>query len=153
MNALRLLRRMSFLSDRRRLELYPPFFLTGVKVVELSQDWRRVRLLLPLRFISRNAGGAMFGGYQAALADPIAALACVRSFPGFAIWTRRLQLDFRRQWATDLELRFAFDPQAEHSVREDLERRGRSTQTFGMAFHLSDGTPCTQIENTVALRT
>ena len=32
--------------------------------------------------MSRNPGGVMFGGYQAALADPIAALACARVFPG-----------------------------------------------------------------------
>jgi len=48
MNAVRVLRSMRFLSERRRLELYPPFWLMGVKVVELAPDWCRVRLRLPL---------------------------------------------------------------------------------------------------------
>ena len=53
-----------------------------IKVLEIADDWRTVRILLPLNARSRNPGGVMFGGYQAALADPIAALACARVFPG-----------------------------------------------------------------------
>ena len=45
---------------------------------------------LPLNTVSRNPGGVMFGGYQAALADPIAALACSRIFPGYSCWTRAI---------------------------------------------------------------
>ena len=53
-----------------------------VKVVSLESNWRNVRIRLPLNTLSRNPGGVMFGGYQACLADPIAALACSRIFPG-----------------------------------------------------------------------
>ncbi|HEB66324.1 MAG TPA: PaaI family thioesterase, partial [Gammaproteobacteria bacterium] len=59
LNLLRLLRRMRFLSDRRRLEWYPPFRLMGVKVIELAPDWRVVRLKLPLTMLSRNMGDTM----------------------------------------------------------------------------------------------
>ena len=56
----------------------------GLRVLELSDDWRRVRLLLPLAG-NRNPGGGMFGGAMACLADPIAALACSRVFPGHQV--------------------------------------------------------------------
>ncbi|NCW57195.1 MAG: hypothetical protein EBV65_05905, partial [Gammaproteobacteria bacterium] len=73
----RFLRFMSdrrILSDARMLEFYPPFWFMRIKVLEMDREWRRVRIRLPLNAISRNPGGVMFGGYQAALADPIAAL-------------------------------------------------------------------------------
>lgn len=152
MNLLRLITRSRFLSPKRKLELYPPFWLMRVKVLELSPDWRHLRVRLPLNMGSRNMGGGMFGGYQAALADPIAALACARVFPGYAVWTRNMKIDFRREGKTHLELVFDFDPEVEKQIREDLETKGRSNPTFKYHYELTDGTPCTTIHNTVAIR-
>ena len=141
-----------FLSDARRMELYPPFFLMRVKVLEISEHWRKIRMRLPLNTISRNPGGVMFGGYQAALADPIAALVCARVFPGYAPWTRAMNIDFRHGGSTDLELRFKMDPEQEEQIRAELAERGRATPTFEYGFYLADGTQCTYIKNTVAIR-
>ncbi|WP_455208771.1 PaaI family thioesterase, partial [Kaarinaea lacus] len=124
MNALRILRKMSFLSARRRLEWFPPFFLMRVKVVELQHDWSRVRIKLPLNAFSKNMGDAMFGGYQASLADPIAALACEKRFPDNSVWTRAMRIDFVRAGNSDLELRFEFDENLYHKIKRELEQRG-----------------------------
>lgn len=152
MNVLRLLQRMHFLSPRRRLEWYPPFWLMRVKVLELDERWQTVRLRLPLTAISRNMGDSMFGGYQASLADPVAALACARRFPGYSVWTRSMTIDFVAEGNTDLELCFEFDPAVEQQIREDLARKGRSTPCFEYGFFREDGVRCTHIINTVAIR-
>ena len=91
-----------WLSDSRLLELYPPFLWMRIKVLEIADGWRRVRIRLPLNAISRNPGGVMFGGFQASLADPIPALACARVFPGYAVWTRAMNIDFEHGGSTDL---------------------------------------------------
>ena len=94
----------------------------------------------------------MFGGYQAALADPIAALACARVFPGYSVWTRGLTIDFELGGSTDLELRFEFSESQEADIRATLAREGRATPSFEYGFHLADGRRCTRIVNTVAIR-
>jgi acyl-coenzyme A thioesterase PaaI-like protein len=142
----------SFMSDARRLELYPPFFLMRVKVLEVSADWRRLRIRLPLNTFSRNPGGVMFGGYQAAVADPIAAIACARIFPGYSVWTRAMCIDFQRGGSTDLELRFDLPAELEQHIRRELETAGRATPTFEYGYYLSDGTRCSVVRNTVAIR-
>lgn len=152
LNALRLLRRARFLSPRRRIEWYPPFWLMGVKVVALEENWNEVRLRLPLTVFSRNLGDSMFGGYQAAIADPIAAIACAKQFPGYSVWTRTLSLDFEHPGDTDLELRFVFDPAIREQIRDDLQRRGRSTPAFEYGLYRSDGTRCTHVHCRVAIR-
>jgi acyl-coenzyme A thioesterase PaaI-like protein len=149
---MRFIARARFLSERRRLELFPPFWLMRIKVLELSEDWRTVRIRLPLTMLARNGGGGMFGGFQAALADPIPALSCLRVFPGYAVWTRRLVLDFRSEGLTDLELRFRFDHALETNIREELAEKGRSTPEFEFAYYLADGRICTIVHNTVAIR-
>ena len=146
------LSRLRFIPARKRLEWYPPFFVMRIRVLELSDDWRRVRIRLPLNGFSRNPGGVMFGGYQASLADPIAAIACARVFPGYSVWTRALTLDFLRGGSTDLELRFEFPAEQEAAIRRELDERGRATPVFQYGYHLADGTQCTQILNTVAIR-
>lgn len=137
---------------RRDIELFPPFWLLGIKVLEASENWRRVRIRLPLNFFNRNLGASMFGGSQATLADPIAAIACAKIFPEYSTWTRAMHIDFRIVGTTDLELRFELDAEIEDQIRKELEEKGRATPTFKLGFYLKDGTLCTEITNTVAIR-
>ena len=141
-----------FLSERRRLELYPPFFFMRVKVLEISDDWRKVRVRLPLTSFSINPGGVVFGGYQAALADPIPALACGHIFKGWVVWTRSMHIDFVHGGSSDLELNFEFPRQTEEKIRTQLKADGRANAEFEYAYVRDDGVRCTLIRNTVAIR-
>jgi acyl-coenzyme A thioesterase PaaI-like protein len=152
MGLLRIISNLKFLPEARRLELYPPFFMMRVKVLEISGGWRKVRMKLPLNGVSRNPGGVMFGGYQASLADPVAAIACSRVFPGYSVWTRGMSVDFQKGGSTDLELRFEMGPEQEAAIAAELKARGRATPTFEYGYYLSDGSLCTLIKNTVAIR-
>ena len=146
------MKRVRFLSSRRRIEWYPPFRMMGVKVVELDPDWRRVRLRLPLTAFSRNLGDSMFGGYQASVADPIAAIACSKQFPGYSVWTRSLHLEFDHPGDTDLELRFDFSESIRAQIEADLVRKQRSTPAFEYGLYRSDGVCCTRVSCRVAIR-
>ena len=139
-------------SDARLLELYPPFIPMRIKVLEITGQWRVVRIRLPLNARSRNPGGVMFGGYQAALADPIAALACARVFPGYSVWTRAMTISFDHGGNSDLEMRFSLTPEQEKDIRMQLESEGRATPTFEYGYIRGDGVRCTVIRNTVAIR-
>ena len=136
----------------KRLENFEPFKMMQVKILELTPDWRSIKLLLPLSEAATNHQGTMFGGFMASLADPVAALSCGKLFPGYAAWTRKLTIDFLRAGTTDLELRFDFPPDLEPIIKKELEEKGRSTPTFIYAYHLNDGTLCAQVKCTVAIR-
>ena len=152
LNLYRTLRHQSWLSPRRRLEWYPPFWLMRVRVVDLSDDWRRIYLRLPLTLFARNMGDCMFGGYQAAVADPVAAMACNRVFPGYAVFTRSMSIDFIYPGNSHLELRFDMPPEVEKTISEELQEKGRSTPTFSYGLYRDDGVMCSRVENTVAIR-
>jgi uncharacterized protein (TIGR00369 family) len=139
-------------SPASRLTCYPAFRPLHIQVLELADDWRAVRIRLPLAGANVNPGGGMFGGAAAALADPIAALACNRVFPGNTVWTRALQLDFRREGRSDLELRFRMASGQEAEICRELVERGRSTPTFEYGFWDARDRLCIQVTNTVAIR-
>lgn len=136
----------------KRLEWYPPLRAMSIKVLELSDDWRSVRIRLPLNAHNMNHGGGMFGGAISSLADPIPALSCNRVFPGHQLWTRALKVDFRREGRSDLELRYSLAPDQEAQIREELARRGRATPTFEFGFYDTQDRLCVWVHNTVAIR-
>ncbi len=136
----------------KRLENFEPFKMMQVKILELSPDWRKIRLLLPLTHAATNHQGTMFGGFMASLADPIAALSCGKLFPGYAAWTRKLTVDFIKAGIGDLELRFEFPAELEPVIKKDLEEKNRSTPTFEYGYYLKDETLCAKVECIVALR-
>jgi len=136
----------------KRLENFEPFKMMQVKILELTPDWRSIKLLLPLSEAATNHQGTMFGGFMASLADPVAALSCGKLFPDHAAWTRKLSIDFLRAGTSDLELRFNFPPELEPVIAKDLQEKDRSTPTFAYAYYLSDGSLCAEVECTVAIR-
>lgn len=139
------------LTAAHRLAWYPPFRAMRIRVLSLSDDWRQARILLPLRH-NRNPGGSMFGGAVACLADPIAALACNRSFPGYQVWTRDLALDFVREGRSDLELRFDFDAGQVREIQQELTERGRATPVFEFGFFDTRDRECVRVRTRVAIR-
>ncbi len=151
-SSLHLLNKLTFLSERRRIELFPPFFLMRIKVIAIADDWSMLRIRLPLNWASANAAGNMYGGYQASLADPIPALACLKRFPGYRIATKKLDIHFIRVGSSHLTLCFDFDEETEQTIRQELEDHGRSTPCFNMTYVRDDGKVCTEITNTVAIR-
>ena len=94
----------------------------------------------------------MYGGYMASLADPVAALACVKRFPDYAVWTRTMHIDFVSPGTSDLELRFEFDERLHQMIEKELNDSNRSNPTFEYAFHRADGKVCAKVINTVAIR-
>ncbi len=141
------------LTTERRLALYPPFWLMRIQVLECSDDWGRVRIRLPLRWLVSNGVGNMFGGTQACLADPVPALACLHRFPGYRIAAKRLEFDFIRVGNSDLVLEFDFPETLQRTIEHELREHQRADPCFEMCYRRQDGKVCTRIRNTVAIRT
>ena len=119
---------------------------------EYNEDWSKVRIRLPLNWVSKNAAGNMFGGFQASLADPIPAMACIKKFPKYRVATKNLAIDFIRVGNSDLMLHFDFSAEQEQQIRAELAEHGRATPCFDMVFIRADGKICSKIKNTVAIR-
>lgn len=152
MNITRFIGKIHFLSPERKLALYPPFRAMGVRVLEYRRDPVMLRLKLPLNWRSRNSGGSMFGGWQTALADPIAPMACLMAFDGVHVWTRKLEVDFRRPGNSDLELRFEMSPARRAGIAAELTEKGRADPVFEYGLYRADGELCSQVHCTVAIR-
>ena len=59
---------------RRVLNLWPPFLFSGIRITELSDDYRHCRVELKNWPGTRNANGSQFGGSLFAMTDPVYSL-------------------------------------------------------------------------------
>lgn len=125
----------------------------NIKVLNLSQGWRQVEILLPHTAQNQNPGGSMFGGAIASLADPIAALACASHFRDYQVWTKSLNVDFIRPGRSDLRLCFELQQQQLDDIAAQLQQHGRANPAFDYALYNTDNQLCCRIHCVVALRT
>ncbi|SMY15011.1 hypothetical protein PAQU9191_00227 [Photobacterium aquimaris] len=56
------------------LNLWPPFWGAGIKILFISDDFRYIRLQLKLRWWNKNANRTQYGGSIFSLTDPVYSL-------------------------------------------------------------------------------
>ena len=148
----RFLNQLKFISRSRLLELYPPFWFMGVKLIKLTNDYRELHLVLPLRWYGKNLHGTMFGGFICAVSDPLLALMCEKIFPGISAWTKSHYVDFLRPAKSDLVLRAMVTKKDVRTIRQSLKNNRRATHSFEFYFYDSNEHKVARVINTVFLR-
>lgn len=80
---------------RRRMNLWPPLFFTGIQITYLSEDYTHCRARLRNWFNTKNSHGAQFGGSLFAMTDPIYAVMCLALFGDkHYVWDKSATIEF-----------------------------------------------------------
>lgn len=136
------------------LEYYPPFWIMGVQVKNVSEDFREVEVRLPLRWYAKNTHGTMFGGYMCAVSDPIAAIMCGELFRGHGVesWTKAHSVTFLKPGRTVLTLKIKITDEDMQAIQAGLDQHQKVTHTFEFYFTDKAGVQIARVHNTVFLR-
>jgi acyl-coenzyme A thioesterase PaaI-like protein len=77
------------------LNIWAPFLLTGIRVAEISADYRYAKVELVLRPWNKNAVGVHFGGSLFAMADPFYMLLLMAHLrTEYVVWDKSSDIDF-----------------------------------------------------------
>ena len=77
------------------LNLWPPFFFTGIRVVYISKDFREAKVELRMRPWNKNAVGAHFGGSLYAMTDPFYMLLILQQLGSrYYVWDKKADIDY-----------------------------------------------------------
>lgn len=145
--------RKRWLQDLRRIELYPPFMMMGVKVKEMSEDHREALFTLPLKWWAKNMHGTQFGGFICAVTDPLPALMCGKIFPGTIYWTKYNAVEFHKPAQGTLYIKVKITEKDIHSIQSALDRDGKTVHYFEFECRDSSGTLIASVRNGVYVRT
>jgi acyl-coenzyme A thioesterase PaaI-like protein len=104
-------------SLRRIFNLWPPFLFSGIRVLQLADDWRYARVRLKLGWLNRNYVGTHFGGSLFSMTDPfwmILVMECLGR--DYIVWDKAGEISFVQPGRTDVFAEF----RVEESVLEEL---------------------------------
>ncbi|MGI9205219.1 MAG: DUF4442 domain-containing protein [Woeseiaceae bacterium] len=79
------------------LNLYPPYFFTGVRVAAISPDWKKMEVSMRLRWFNKNAVGTHFGGSLYSMVDPHHMLLMMQLLGrDYFVWDQTAKIVFRK---------------------------------------------------------
>ncbi|PSU83688.1 DUF4442 domain-containing protein [Photobacterium phosphoreum] len=85
------------------LNLWPPFWGAGIKIILISDDFRYVRLQLKLRWWNKNANRTQYGGSIFSLTDPVYSLMLMGILgKQYFIWDKQANIEFIQPGDGDL---------------------------------------------------
>lgn len=111
---------------RKRLlwiwNFWPPFLFTGIKITEVSEDYRHVKVKLKLRFWNANYVGTQYGGSIFSMSDPFYMVMLIRNLgQKYTVWDKSAHITYLKPGKTDLFAEFNLTEEDLASIRLTLE--------------------------------
>ena len=135
---------------RLGLNWFPAYRATGARLIHVSDDLQRIVVRLPLKRVTRNGAGTMFGGSLYAATDPIYALLLAANLgPDYIVWDKSASIRYRKPGREALTAEFSVSAEEIAAVRAEVERSGSCNRTYLTTFSDRHGVVHAEIEKTV----
>lgn len=107
------------------MNVWPPYLAAGVRVRDISSDYRYARVALRLGLTNRNYVNVHFGGSLFAMTDPFYMLMYMKNLgSGYIVWDKAASIDFVRPGRGTVEAEFRLDESdLEHARAEAARQR------------------------------
>lgn len=104
---------------RHGINLWPPFLFSGIHVVQITPDYRDIRVELRLRPWNRNYVGTHFGGSLFAMTDPFWMLGLMQNLGrDYYVWDRAGEIEFLKPGRGTVTAAFHIDGAMLQEIRD-----------------------------------
>ena len=130
--------------------LFPAYRGTGGRVTYISEDWREIRIRLPLSWRTRNYVGTIFGGSLYGAVDPFYMIMLIRILgKGFVVWDKASTIRFRKPGRTTLTAVFRIEQAELDAIRKALESASKVDRVYRVDLVDAEGVVHAEIEKVV----
>ena len=138
---------------KRRLAKYPPYLGAGVRVTELADDFKTIRVEMPLRFYNRNYVGTHFGGSLYSMCDPFYMLMLIQLLgPGYIVWDKAATIRFKRPGKGVVKALFQLSDEQVAEVKAAADAQGKVEPQFQVTVTDSEGNVVAEIDKLLYVR-
>jgi Domain of unknown function (DUF4442) len=133
--------------------LFPAYRGTGGKITYLADDFREIRVEVPLSRRTRNYVGTIFGGSMYGAVDPICMVVLIKTLgPGYVVWDKAASIRFRKPGRGTLHARFAVDQAELDAIRGALEEAAATERTDTIQLVDAEGVVHAEVEKLIHIR-
>src|SRR5436309_11371279 len=138
---------------RWKFNLFPAYRGTGARVTYIANDFREVRVRLPLSWRTRNAVGTIFGGSMYGAVDPIYMI-MLMSILGrdYVVWDKAATVRFRKPGQTTLTATFRIDNAELDAIRAATAGGQPIDRTYNVDLVDRDGVVHASVEKVIYIR-
>ena len=138
---------------RAIINSWPPFLGAAIKVAEIADDWRTIRVEMRLRWYNRNYVKSHFGGSLFAMTDPFYMLLLLRNLGrDFVVWDLEAQIHYLRPGRGRVSALFGIDEQRLAEIRGKAASGEKVTEIFYAEVIDEEGERVASVKKTLYIR-
>jgi hypothetical protein len=108
---------------RWRFNFFPAYRGTGGRITYMADDFREIRIKLPLNWRTRNYVGTTFGGSLYGAVDPLYMVMLIKILgSGYIVWDKAATIRFKRPGRETLYAKFLIEPDEIELIKDELTR-------------------------------
>lgn len=138
---------------RRVLRWWPPFLFSGIRVLEVADDWSSARVELRRRWYSANYVGTHFGGSLFAMADPFWMILVMETLGrDYIVWDKAAEIEFVKAVRDPVTVEFQVDPVAIAELRAATADGARVLRWFETEIRTAAGETVARVRKQLHVR-
>lgn len=136
--------------DRWKFNFFPAYRGTGARVIYIAEDYREIRIKIPLSWRTRNYVGTIYGGSMYGGIDPIYMLMLIRNLgAGYIVWDKAAKIRFKRPGKETLFADFVLTEEELDEIKAILETQKSVDRIYDVELTDKNGTVHALIEKTL----
>ena len=138
---------------RRLLNLWPPFRGAGIRVREISEDFRTATVELRANLFNKNYVGSHFGGSLYAMTDPFFMIMMMKNLgPGYIVWDKAGTVRFLKPARGTVTARFRLPEEHVEEARARTADGAKHEPRFRVEIVDQQGVIVADVEKTLYIK-
>ncbi|HEU0013195.1 MAG TPA: DUF4442 domain-containing protein [Longimicrobium sp.] len=145
----------SMRSRIRRLvfNLFPAYRGSGGRITYLSDDWKEMRVELPLSWRTRNYVGTIYGGSIYAAVDPMYMIMLIQTLGrDYVVWDKAASIRFRKPGRGTLHAHFRLTDEELDAIRAEAAAQPSLDRVYRVELVDAGGVVHAEVEKTIYIR-
>jgi len=135
---------------KRLLNLWPPFWGSGIRVLNISEDWSYAKVRLRKHWYNRNYVNTHYGGSLFSMTDPFYMLLFLHKMGrDYLVWDKKAEIKFIKPGRKDVFAEFKISEQDLEKVKQQLQHQDKVEPVFEIDIIDSDGILIAKVWKTI----
>lgn len=136
--------------DRIKFNFFPAYRGTGAKIIYISDDYREIRVKIPLSWRTRNYVGTIYGGSMYAGIDPLYMVMLIKNLGSdYIVWDKAATINFKKPGKETLFAEFLLTENELNEIKEILKNQKSVNRTYNVELKNKEGKVHCLIEKTL----